>query len=82
MKARVLLSTRFCKSLRSSDTVEAIVPKSSFMSGVNSFLDKFVEHYKTNPKFRSSLVILLMKEYIAKVDGIKNLKYGTKILTL
>ena len=80
LKARVLLSVRFYKSLRSSDAVETIVPKSGFMPGVDSFLDKFVEHYKTNPKFRSSLVVLLMKGYVAKVDGIKNPKYGTKVL--
>ena len=76
----MLLSVRFYKSLRSSDTVETIVLKSGFMPGVDSFLDKPAEHYKTNSKFRSSLVILLMKEYVAKVNRIKNPKYGTKVL--
>ena len=54
--------------------------KCDFMLGVDSFLDKFVEHCKTNPKFRSSLVVLLMKGCVAKVDGIKNPKHGTKVL--
>ena len=82
LKVRVLLTVRFYKSLRSSNTVETIVRKSCFMPGVDSFLVKFIEHQKMNPKFCSSLVVLLIKGYIAKVDGIKNLKYGTKILTL
>ena len=81
LKARVMLSVRFYKTIQSSDGVGALVsPKSGFMPGVDSFLNNFVEHYKTNPKFCSSLVVLLMKGCVAKVSGMKNPKHGTNFL--
>ena len=81
LKVRVMISVRFYKTIQSSDDVGVLVsPKSGFIPEVDSFLNHFVEHYKTNPKFRSSLVVLLMKVRVAKVGGIKNLKHGTKVL--
>ena len=33
-----------------------------------------------NPEFRDRLVVKLMKAYVSKVDGVKNLKYAAKVL--
>ena len=51
-----------------------------YIPGVDSFLDNFIKHYTNNKEFRDSLVVHLMRGYVSKVEGVKNPKYGSKVL--
>jgi len=56
------------------------VNNSGYIHGIDSFLDNFIKHNQSNTKFRDSLVVNLMKGYVAKVEGIKNPKYRATVL--
>ena len=80
LKNRVILSVAFYKSLSTSAEATQIANPSGYIPGVNSFLDNFIKHYLSNAEFRDSLVVHLMRGYVAKVEGVKNPKYGSKVL--
>ena len=80
LKIRLILMVAFYKSLSKSEAATKIVNPSGYIPGVDSFLDNFIKHYQSNSKFRDGLVVNLMKGYVAKVDGIQNPKYGSKVL--
>ena len=81
LRNRVNLSVSFCKSVNESDTSsKVLVTSAGYVPGVDAFLDNFIKHYQSNVKFRESLIVNLMKGYVAKVEGIKNPKYGAKVL--
>ena len=80
LKIRLILMVAFYKSLSTSEAATKIVNPSGYIPGVDSFLDNFIKHYQSNSKVRDSLVVNLMKGYVAKVEGIQNPKYGAKVL--
>ena len=44
------------------------------------FLDVFVKNYTNNKEFCGSLLTILCKAYIVKVDEVPNMQYGTYVL--
>ena len=50
------------------------------VENVDTFLQNFTRHYEQNNTFRSSLVVCLMKAFVAKCDGAKNQPYEAKVL--
>jgi hypothetical protein len=50
------------------------------VENVDTFLANFIKHYQKNETFRSSLVICMMKGYVAKCEGSSNHPYGAKVL--
>ena len=80
LKNRILLAVIFYKSLSSSAAASRVTTPSGYIPGVDSFLDSFINHYMNNPEFKDSLVVNLTKAYVSKVDGVKNPKYGAKVL--
>ena len=67
-----------------SVNVNAVASKpgatSSYVPGIDKFLDGFVENYVKKKEFRESLVVSLAKGYVAKVEGHSNPPYGAKVL--
>ena len=78
LKLRVLHVVQFTAYV--SNVKVAITSKEGFASGVDSFLANFNKLYNKNREFKDSLLVCLMKACVAKVDGVKNPQYGTKVL--
>jgi len=68
LKNRVSLSLAFYKSVFNKSS-KVLANNSGYVPGVDSFLDNFIKHYQSNAKFRDSLVVNLMKGYVAKVGA-------------
>ena len=77
---RIALALTFYKSLATSTEVGFILTSSGYIPEVDTFLDNFIKHYTTNTEFRDSLVVHLTRGYVSKVEGVKNPKYGSKVL--
>jgi hypothetical protein len=81
LKKRIVLAVQFYKSLSSDEKVSNIVKlPSGYMPEVDAFMDSFIHHYTNNKEYRGSLMVKLMKGYTAKVDGVKNPAYGSKVI--
>ena len=80
LKQRLMLASSFYKSVNSGAAANAVKSTSGYLPGIDPFLASFIKNYKENPSFRDSLVVNLMKGYVAKVDGVKNPQYGLKVL--
>ena len=80
LKNRIKLALSFYKSLSTSQVASSITSSSCYIPGVDSFLDNFIKHYTPNAEFRESLVVHFMRGYVSKVEGVKNPKYGSKVL--
>jgi hypothetical protein len=52
------------------------------VKNVDTFLANFLKHYQKDETFRSSLVVYMMKGYVAKCEGSSNQSYGAKVLNL
>ena len=50
------------------------------VENVDTFLANFIKHYQKDETFRSSLVVCMMKGYVAKCEGSSNHPYGAKVL--
>ena len=80
LKDIVRHGVEFYKSLSSSQESSIVKHASGYMPGVDSFLDKFIGHYNSNEDFKQSLIVTLVKAYVAKVEGVDNPHYGSKVL--
>jgi hypothetical protein len=82
LKRRIKHATEFYKSVSKLSLKASAVSKKpeGFLPGVDNFLCSFSELYWSNPKFKSSLLVNLMKAYVSKVDGVSNTQYGAKVL--
>lgn len=64
-----------------SATTNAIVrDDEGGVENVDTFLTNFIKHYKQDESFRSSLLVCLMKAFVAKSEGSTNHPYGAKVL--
>jgi hypothetical protein len=50
------------------------------VENVDTFLANFIKHFQKNDTFRSSLVIGMMKGYVARCEGSSNRPCGAKVL--
>jgi hypothetical protein len=50
------------------------------VENLDTFLANFIKHYQKDETFRSTLVIYIMKGYVAKCEGSSNHPYGAKVL--
>jgi hypothetical protein len=50
------------------------------VENVDTFLANFIKHYKKDETYRSSLVICMMKRYVAKCEGSSNHPYSPEVL--
>ncbi len=50
------------------------------VKNVDTFLANLIKHYQKDETFRSSLVICMMKGYVATCEGSSNNPYGAKVL--
>ena len=80
LKNRIKLAIEFYNSISSGNEADVVATSSGYIPGVDAFLDSFIKHYSANEEYRGSLMINLLKGYTLKVDGVKNPKYGTKVL--
>ena len=76
LKERIRCGVSFYKSLSKSKEAAIVTTASGYIPGVDSFLDNFIRHYSSNKEFGQSLIVNLMKAYVAKVEGVKNPRYG------
>ena len=79
LKTRVYSIVNFYTSFSYSPVKEVVSYPSVHVSGVDLFLDSFVNNYTNNEEFCSSFLTSLCKAYVAKVDGVTNPKYGTEV---
>lgn len=56
----------------------ATTSKEKYTPGVDAFLSSFIKHYHSNENFCGSLIVCLMKGYVAKVDGVRNQSMGQR----
>ena len=77
---KVRLSYIYFKSFQRHAIKLSIRGKTEYVPGVDNFLDNFITHYLSNEKFRKTLIVSLMKGYVAKLEGVANFPMGAKVL--
>ena len=50
------------------------------VENVDTFVANFIKHYKQDESFRGSLIVCLMRAFVAKSEGTVNPPYGAKVL--
>lgn len=52
----------------------------TLIPSVDSFIQRFSNHYRTEESFRQSLIVQLLHAFMAKMEGATNPHYGAKVL--
>jgi hypothetical protein len=78
LKKRIAMQVKFFKSM--SPKAISIEGQYDFLPSMDDFLCNFNNLYLTSDEFRGNLMVGLMRAFVAKSEGHRNLQYSQRIL--